>query len=143
MVLSARSERGQRPWFPDASFGLRAYGTAEFLWPEAGLAGHVFAMGWAILRRRAYAQRATVDFDHRVCFLPCLIWGQSSACDLTGDGSVNSADVTAAKNMVLNLAPCTANVYGSGVCNVVVVQRVINASSGRILCDRHRCKLTT
>jgi hypothetical protein len=55
-------------------------------------------------------------------------WGQSNACDLTLDGKVDQSDVTAAINMSLGTSPCTANVFGSGVCNVVVVQRVINAT---------------
>ena len=62
--------------------------------------------------------------------LSCCAWGQSNACDLTRDGKVDQADVTAAINMSLGTSPCTANVFGSGVCNVVVVQRVINATPG-------------
>ena len=54
-------------------------------------------------------------------------WG-SNACDLTLDGNVDQNDVQAAINMSLGVSPCNANVFGSGVCNVVVVQRVINAS---------------
>lgn len=60
-------------------------------------------------------------------------WAQSSnPCDLTGDGKVDAADVTAAINMSLGLpgSSCTANIYGTNVCNVVMVQRVINASLG-------------
>ena len=57
-------------------------------------------------------------------------WGQSSACDLTNDGRVDAADVQSAINMSLGVSTCTANIYGTNVCNVVVVQRVINASLG-------------
>src|SRR5262252_3891472 len=32
--------------------------------------------------------------------------------------------------MTLGVSPCTANIAGANVCNVVVVQRVINASLG-------------
>ncbi len=53
-----------------------------------------------------------------------------NACDLNADGAVNQADVQAAINMSLGLAPCTANIAGADVCNVEVVQRVINASLG-------------
>ena len=68
-------------------------------------------------------------------------WAQSP-CDLTGDGKVDAADVTAAINMAVGLAPCTANIYGAGVCNVVVVQRVINAvSSGTCLTGIHSVAL--
>jgi hypothetical protein len=50
-----------------------------------------------------------------------------SACDLNQDGVVNSADVGLAVSMMLNPATCTANIIGPGVCNVVVLQRVVNA----------------
>src|SRR5262249_49384571 len=35
-----------------------------------------------------------------------------------------------ATNMDLGLAPCAANVFGTNVCNIVVVQRVTNAAMG-------------
>jgi hypothetical protein len=58
-------------------------------------------------------------------------WGQTNACDLNNDGKVDSTDVQSALNMSLGVTtPCTANVYGANVCNVVVVQRVINAALG-------------
>ena len=57
-------------------------------------------------------------------------WAQSSACDLNGDGAVNILDVQLATNMTLGLAPCTANVYGADVCNIIVVQRVTNTALG-------------
>lgn len=59
------------------------------------------------------------------------VQGQSfSACDLNQDGKTDSTDVQLAINMSLGLAPCTANVAGSGVCNVVATQRVTNAALG-------------
>jgi hypothetical protein len=57
-------------------------------------------------------------------------WGQTNSCDLTGNGIVDSADVQAAINMSLGITPCTANIAGANVCNVIVVQRVVNASQG-------------
>jgi len=57
--------------------------------------------------------------------------GALNACDLNSDGSVNVVDVQWAVNMDLGVTACTANVDGAGVCNVVVVQRVINASLGQ------------
>jgi hypothetical protein len=57
-------------------------------------------------------------------------WGQTNKCDLTGDGKVDTADIQAAINMSLGIAPCTATVAGANVCNVIVVQRVVNASQG-------------
>src|ERR1039457_884197 len=60
---------------------------------------------------------------------PIAIHAQAlNACDLNGDGLVNVLDVQLAANMVLSLAPCTANVIGTGECNIVVIQRVVNAA---------------
>lgn len=53
-----------------------------------------------------------------------------SACDLNQDGVVNSSDYSLAVNMTLGLSACTANIVAPDVCNVVVVQRVANASLG-------------
>jgi len=63
-------------------------------------------------------------------FCSISAWGQTSACDLNQDGKVDAADVQVAINMSLGVSVCTANVAGSGVCNVVMTQRVINASQG-------------
>jgi hypothetical protein len=63
-------------------------------------------------------------------FSSVSLWGQTNACDLNGDGTVNSADVQLAINMSLGLTGCTANIAGANVCNVIVVQRVVNASMG-------------
>ena len=65
-----------------------------------------------------------------LCWCAFPVWAQSNgACDLAAPfGTINAADVDAAINMALGTIPCTANVAGSGVCNVVVVQRVVNAS---------------
>jgi hypothetical protein len=64
-------------------------------------------------------------------FLSVSAWGQAgNACDLNQDGKVDAADVQAAINASIGLSACNANIYGAGVCNVVVVQRVVNASLG-------------
>jgi hypothetical protein len=64
------------------------------------------------------------------------------ACDLNSDGKVESADVQLAVNMALGLTPCTASIYGSHVCNVVVVQRVTNAAlTGTCLTGTHSVTL--
>jgi hypothetical protein len=53
----------------------------------------------------------------------------ANSCDLAAPyGVVDSSDVQAAINMSIGLSPCAANVNGPNVCDVVVVQRVINAS---------------
>jgi hypothetical protein len=53
-----------------------------------------------------------------------------NACDLNGDGVVNAADVQAAINMAIGISPCTADIVGEKVCNIIVVQRVVKASLG-------------
>jgi hypothetical protein len=59
---------------------------------------------------------------------PSAAWSQAAnACDLNQDGVVSVLDIQLAINMVLGLAPCTANIIGAGVCNIIVVQRVTNA----------------
>jgi hypothetical protein len=57
--------------------------------------------------------------------------GTPSPCDVTPDGVVNASDVTAATAQVLGTASCTtADVQRNGVCNIVDLQRIINASQG-------------
>jgi hypothetical protein len=64
-------------------------------------------------------------------FVSISAWGQTNACDLAAPfGVVDAADVQAAINMSLGVSPCTANIAGPNACNVMVVQRVINASMG-------------
>jgi hypothetical protein len=63
-------------------------------------------------------------------FCSVTAWGQTSACDLNADGRVDATDVQLAINMSLGVSSCTANVAGSGVCNVVMTQRVINSAQG-------------
>jgi hypothetical protein len=53
----------------------------------------------------------------------------TNPCDLNGDCVVNGADVQIAINQTLGISPCTnASLQGNGLCTVVDVQRVINAS---------------
>ena len=55
-----------------------------------------------------------------------------TACNLvTTSGTPTQSDVTAAINMAIGAIPCTANIMGADVCNVVVVQRVVNAALGQ------------
>ena len=57
-----------------------------------------------------------------------LAEGQAlNACDLDASGSVTSADVTLATNMILGSTACTANVIAPALCNVAMAQRVVNA----------------
>ena len=59
------------------------------------------------------------------------VCAQISPCDLNQDGTVNAADVQLAINMALGSVPCNANIAGAGVCNVAILQRVINAAMGQ------------
>ncbi len=62
---------------------------------------------------------------------PISAQAQANACDLASPyGVIDVADVQAAINMSLGVQSCTANIGGSGVCNVAVVQRVINTALG-------------
>lgn len=72
-------------------------------------------------------------------------WAQAtSPCDLNGDRTVNQTDAQLAVNMSLGSTPCTANIMGANVCNVAVVQRVINAATGGacITASSHSAGLT-
>lgn len=78
------------------------------------------------------------------CISSSAIAQTNNACDLNQDGVVNNADVTLAVNMALGTTSCSANVEGAGVCTVVTVQRVINASQGQtcITYNGHAATLT-
>ena len=59
-------------------------------------------------------------------------WAQTTPCNLvTTSGTPTQSDVNAAINMSIGTTPCTANIMGANVCNVVVVQRVVNAALGQ------------
>lgn len=54
-----------------------------------------------------------------------------SACDLNGDGAVNTLDVTVAVDQVLGRTACSnADLIGNGTCTVVDIQRIVNATNG-------------
>jgi len=58
------------------------------------------------------------------------VGGGILACDVNNNGSVNVQDVQLAIDMTLNMSPCTLNLDGPGICNVITIQRVINAALG-------------
>jgi hypothetical protein len=58
------------------------------------------------------------------------VGGGIQPCDVNNDGSVSVQDVQLAINMDLGLLSCTLNLTGSGICNVLAVQRIINADLG-------------
>lgn len=55
----------------------------------------------------------------------------TSACDANGDGIVSSADIASALNSLLGAASCKVDLDANGVCNIVDLQRVVNASLGQ------------
>jgi hypothetical protein len=65
-------------------------------------------------------------------------------CDLTSAGIVSTADINAAISIALGQVGCAGNVLGLGTCNVVVLQRVVNASlSGACFAgQRHTVSIT-
>ena len=64
-------------------------------------------------------------------FASAPVWAQLNACDLNSDGAVNVTDVQLAINMSVGSTTCTANIMGAGVCDIIVVQRVVNAALGQ------------
>jgi hypothetical protein len=78
----------------------------------------------------------------QVCLLSMMsrpAWSQN-ACDLDKNGTLNDTDVELAKSMTLALAPCST-VIGDGTCDIVMIQRVINARIGGP-CVLHIASLT-
>jgi len=68
-------------------------------------------------------------FSGLVLLFPTALRAQAlNACDLNADHMVNIVDVQLAINMALALTPCTADVIGAGVCNIIIVQRITNAA---------------
>jgi len=59
------------------------------------------------------------------------VGGGIQSCDVNNDGNVNVQDVQLAINMDLGLLSCTLNIDGAGTCNVIAVQRIINADLGQ------------
>jgi hypothetical protein len=67
-----------------------------------------------------------------------------NACDLNADGVVNSLDAQLEANMILGSTPCTSNIDGTGVCDAVVLQRVVNDAMGGtcVIGNSHSVSLT-
>jgi hypothetical protein len=100
-------------------------------------ASNLKANGWAYLiapNPGSYTSQWTQNTAGEYC--SSTVWfkaasasvSPASACDITGDGVVDSSDVNSLVSMVLGTTACTANIQGPGVCNVTTVQRVVNAS---------------
>ncbi len=120
----------------------------SLLMPSSSLAGihagnaftndsNIYGVGWArLITSSAGTYAAQWDTgsgtyaSSTVAFRAAGSGSTVSSCDLNTDGLVNVSDVQLGVNMSLGLAPCTANIYGAGVCNVIVVQRLVNAALG-------------
>lgn len=88
---------------------------------------------WRLSLARGFrALRACTSSGAALALLAIPLAAQTSfsPCDLNQDGAVNAADVQLAINMTLGSIPCTANIDGADVCNVAIVQRVVNAALG-------------
>lgn len=86
---------------------------------------------WALNRRFETTRVVTCSGAVLVLLaIPLAAQTHFSPCDLNQDGAVNAADVQLAINMALGVTPCSAQIGGLGLCNVAVVQRVINATLG-------------
>jgi hypothetical protein len=59
-----------------------------------------------------------------------------NACDLDRNGTVNETDVNLARQMSLGQAACPGT-FATGVCDVLMVQRVIHAALGNPCVPRH------
>ena len=91
------------------------------------------------------AFRATRATGLVVLLSPVLLLAQAAnPCDLTGNATVEAADVNAAVSGALGQSACTANINGVGTCNAVTVQRVVNASLGGscVVGNPHRATLS-
>lgn len=55
----------------------------------------------------------------------------ANACDVNKDGVVNDTDVSLETSAVLGASACQADLDGNGTCNIIDLQRVINASLGQ------------
>ena len=59
------------------------------------------------------------------------VWAQNPCSIVTLGATPTTADVTAATNMAIGSAACTASIEGPNTCTVITVQRIIDASLGQ------------
>lgn len=121
-----------------AGFFDRAAGLHRQMLPETTGSGAAVNVNDRLLAEKAFSARPASPVTYIARLNPYghfansmfFLQGAANACDLNSDGTVNQADVDLAINMSLGSSPCNANILGTGVCNVMVVQRIINASMG-------------
>jgi hypothetical protein len=84
----------------------------------------------------------TVAAAHLMLVVPPSHGQALNVCDLNGDGKVDILDVQMAVNMTVGRLSCTATHIETGVCNVLVVQRVTSAAlSGTCMVGAHSVTL--
>jgi hypothetical protein len=115
----AASLHGQMP--PETTGSGTAVNVTDRLPAEKAFAAGQASPVTYVARLNPYGHFANTMF---------FLQGALNACDLNSDGIVSKTDVDLAISMSLGSSPCTANIMGAGVCNVMVVQRIINASLG-------------
>ncbi len=80
-------------------------------------------------RNQTFGRLASVALTVGILYSPFAFGAQTySPCDLNQDGVVNVTDVTIAVNMALGQASCTSSIKGTTGCNVVTVQRAVQAA---------------
>jgi hypothetical protein len=123
----ARTKSERKIWlfFTDAHLGLSDLSAIALAcgFSEEAVCKEISAMRFMSLARIIAIQLALLAVASQ------FAWSQN-ACDLNKDGKVDAADAQLATNMSLGVVPCTAAINGSGVCNVVTRQRVVNAALG-------------
>ena len=94
----------------------------------------IYSAAWNENPAGTYAS-STVSFKAASAAATSVTVGPISACDLAPPyGTIDGSDVNAAVSMALGTTPCTADIDGAAVCNVAVVQRVVNASMPGGIC---------
>ena len=96
---------------------LKANGWAHLITSSTG----TYSAQWSQSPAGTYAS-STASFKAAASGVPL------NPCDLALPyGTIDQSDVTAAVNMVLNPPTCTASIQAPNLCDIVTVQRVVNA----------------
>jgi murein DD-endopeptidase MepM/ murein hydrolase activator NlpD len=122
-------------------------GTSVTAGESIGVVGHSYRpshLHFAVFASGGDASRALADWNLSQCsrwpdlvrYADPLQWlgplqvaySAPNRCDLNGDGVVDLKDVELGRQMALKLIPCTADLNMDGECNVIDVQRIVNAS---------------
>lgn len=123
---------GQRILDPEGGFPNIVRAGASFM-PQFGptIGGYSTASAWSFMYTNA--NNPVMNDNPKWALLPRTASPVfRSKCDLNGDGLTSAADVALAISQALNPSQCTtADLNGDSVCNVLDVQILQNAVSGR------------